>query len=237
MRSPAGSERNMLPAVKRPDPIRKPPPSEKITPVYPYKDVKIFLYYDYICPFCFLATERVIDLAREFSLEAEWLGVEIHPEYPAEGKRRKKTERTIRISETLENVAAEAGVEIKLPGFVTNSRLCLEGAEFAKEKNRFMEFHKACYTAYFREGKNIGLLETVLEAGERAGLSHRELSESLRERVFSEKIEKNMESAQDNMVLGVPTLYLGELRIHGIQPLESYRKLIAKELLRQPPLH
>ena len=150
--------------------------------MYSYRNVKIFLYYDYICPFCFLATERVLDLAREFSLEAEWLGVEIHPEYPAEGKRRKKTERTIRISETLENVAAEAGVEIKLPGFVTNSRLCLEGAEFAKQKNSFMEFHKACYTAYFREGKNIGLLETVLEAGEKAGLCPEELSESLRKR-------------------------------------------------------
>lgn len=199
--------------------------------------MKIFLYYDYICPFCFLATERVLGLAREFSLEAEWLGVEIHPEYPAEGKRRKKTERTVRISETLENVAAEAGVEIKLPGFVTNSRLCLEGAEFAKEKNRFMEFHKACYAAYFREGKNIGLLETVLEAGEKSGLCPEELSESLRKGNFSEKIEKNMESARENMVLGVPTLYLGELRIHGIQPLESYRKLIERELLREQPLH
>lgn len=199
--------------------------------------MKIFLYYDYICPFCFLATDRVLDLAREFNLEAEWLGVEIHPEYPTKGKRRKKTDRTIRISETLENVAAEAGVEIKLPGFVTNSRLCLEGAEFAKEKNRFMEFHKACYAAYFREGKNIGLLETVLEAGEKSGLCPEELSESLRKRSFSEKIEKNMESGRENMVLGVPTLYLGELRIHGIQPLESYRKLIARELLREQPLH
>lgn len=199
--------------------------------------MKILLYYDYICPFCFLATQRVLGLAKEFSLEAEWLGVEIHPEYTTEGKRRRKTERTLRVSETLENVAAEAGVEIKLPGFVTNSRLCLEGAEFAKEKNRFMEFHKACYAAYFGEGKNIGLIETVLEAGEKAGLCHEELSESLRKRSFSEKIEKNMESARENMVLGVPTLYLGELRIHGIQPVESYRKLIAKELSRGESLH
>lgn len=199
--------------------------------------MKILLYYDYICPFCFLATERVLGLAEEFGLEAEWLGVEIHPEYPAEGKRRRKTERTVRVSRTLENVAAEAGVEIKLPGFVTNSRLCLEGAEFAKEKNRFMEFHKACYAAYFGEGKNIGLLETVLEAGERADLCPEELSESLRKRSFSEKIEENMESARENMVFGVPTLYLGELRIHGIQPLESYRQLIAKELGRGESLH
>jgi len=199
--------------------------------------VKILLYYDYICPFCFLATERVLSLAREFNLEAEWVGVEIHPEYPAEGKRRRKTERTLRVSKTLENVAAEAGVEIRLPGFVTNSRLCLEGAEFAKEKNRFMEFHKACYAAYFREGKNIGLLETVLEAGERAGLSPEELYESLRKRNFSEKIEKNMESAKENEVFGVPTLYLGELRIHGIQPVESYRQLVERELMRKEPLH
>ena len=199
--------------------------------------MKILLYYDYICPFCFLATERVLGLAEEFDLEAQWVGVEIHPEYQAEGKRRRKTERTLRVSKTLENVAAEAGVEIRLPGFITNSRLCLEGAEFAKEKNRFMEFHKACYAAYFREGKNIGLLETVLEAGERAGLCAEELSESLRKRNFSEKIEKNMESARENEVFGVPTLYLGELRIHGIQPVESYRKLIAKELLREQPLH
>ncbi len=199
--------------------------------------MKILLYYDYICPFCFLATERVLSLAREFNLEAEWVGVEIHPEYPAEGKRRRKTERTLRVSKTLENVAAEAGVEIRLPGFVTNSRLCLEGAEFAKEKNRFMEFHKACYAAYFREGKNIGLLETVLEAGERAGLSPEELYESLRKRNFSEKIEKNMESAKENEVFGVPTLYLGELRIHGIQPVESYRQLVERELMRKEPLH
>ena len=39
------------------------------------------------------------------------------------------------------------------------------------------------------------------------------------------------------IALGVPTLYLGELRIHGIQPLESYRKLIERELLREQPLH
>lgn len=205
--------------------------------MYPYEDVKILLYYDYICPFCFLATERVLSLATEFGLEAEWVGVEIHPEYPAEGKRRRKTERTLRTSKSLENAAAEAGVEIRLPGFVTNSRLCLEGAEFAKEKNRFMEFHKACYAAYFGEGKNIGLLETVLEAGERTGLCPEELSESLRKRSFSENIEKNMESAREKMVFGVPTLYLGELRVHGIQPVESYRKLIEKELGRERPLH
>ena len=205
--------------------------------MYPYRNVKILLYYDYICPFCFLATERVLELAREFGLEAEWLGVEIHPEYPAEGKRRKKTERTVRTSETLENVAAEAGVEIKLPGFVTNSRLCLEGAEFAKEKNRFMEFHKACLHSLFRGREKHRSSRNRFRGGRGCGaLSRGALRVSSEKKLFRKNREEHGKRPGKHG-LGVPTLYLGELRVHGIQPLESYRKLIAKELLRELPLH
>ncbi len=199
--------------------------------------MKLVFYYDYICPFCSLATDRILNLAEEFSLEIQWTGVEIHPRYPAEGKKRRKTEKTVRVTEILQNLAADTGSETKLPGFVTNSRLCLEAAEFAKEKNRFLEFHKACYEAYFGKGKNIGLLETVIEIACESGLCPSELREALEKKTFSPKIEKNMESAAKNMVFGVPTLYLGTLRIHGIQSAESYRKLITKQLARKRTTH
>ena len=76
-----------------------------------------------------------------------------------------------------------------------------------------------------------------MRRGKRRGSAPEELSDSLRKRSFSETIEKNMESARENEVFGVPTLYLGGLRIHGIQPVESYRKLIEKELRREKSLH
>ena len=46
-----------------------------------------------------------------------------------------------------------------------------------------------------------------------------------------------MKSAGENMVLGVPTLYVNGLRIHGIQSRETYAKLLRKELRRAQSAH
>ena len=203
----------------------------------PFNAVKAVFYYDYVCPFCFLATGRILGLAEEFSLEIEWKGIEIHPEHPPGGKKRKKTERTVRTARTLAEVAREDGSDVRLPGFLANSRLCLEGAEFAKEKDRFREFHDACYRAYFREGRNIGLLDTAVEIGREAGLRGTEVREALEKGRFRGKIEENMKSARENMVFGVPTLYANGLRIHGAQSGETYRELLRKELERTQSAH
>lgn len=202
-----------------------------------FNAVKAVFYYDYVCPFCFLASARLRGLAGEFPLETQWRGIEIHPEHPPGGKRRKKTERSARMARTLAEAAGEDGEDVRLPGLLANSRLCLEGAEFAKDEGRFGEFHDACYEAYFREGKNIGNIDTVVEIGEKAGLGGADLREALEKRSFSEKIEENMKSAGENMVLGVPTLYVNGLRIHGIQSRETYAKLMRKELRRAQSAH
>lgn len=199
--------------------------------------VKAVFYYDYVCPFCFLATARLRGLAAEFPLKMEWRGVEIHPEHPPGGKRRKKTERSARTARTLAEAAGEDGEDVRLPGFLANSRLCLEGAEFAKSEGRFGEFHEGCYEAYFREGKNIGNIDTVVEIGDKAGLVAADLREALEKRSFSEKVEDNMKSARENLILGVPTLYVNGMRIHGTQSRETYGKLMRKELERVRSRH
>lgn len=199
--------------------------------------MKLVFYYDYVCPFCLLATERIREIAEEFGLKVEWTGIEIHPEIPTEGRKRKKTERTVRISENLRAVAEEDGVDLKLPGFLANSGLCLQAAEFAKEVNRFEKFHKSCYEAYFEKGENIGALETVVEIGRRAGLRASDLRDTLEKGTFAPKTEQNMESAKEKMVFGVPTVYLNGFRAHGAQSRETYRKLIVRELGRRDALH
>lgn len=199
--------------------------------------MKLLFYYDYVCPFCFLATERIRGIAGEFGLEVEWTGIEIHPETPPEGRKRKKTERTARIAETLRAAAEEDGADVRLPGFLANSGLCLQAAEFAKEAGRFYEFHESCYEAYLRKGENIGVMETVVEIGRRAGLCADDLRDALEKGTFSPKTARNMESAKENMVFGVPTVYLNGFRVHGAQSLETYRKLVIRELGRGGVLH
>src|SRR4051794_20225888 len=43
------------------------------------------VFSDYICPFCYVATERAAWLEERYGAQVEWLPFDLHPEYPAEG--------------------------------------------------------------------------------------------------------------------------------------------------------
>ena len=193
--------------------------------------MNITFYYDYICPFSYIGSNRIQKLSNELNLEINWKGIEIHPEYSAEGKVRKKSHRTEHLTHTLNEIASEDGTQIKLPGFVTNSRLCLEASEFAKIKNRFLHFHNEAYNHYFNKRENIGKLETVLNIGKESGLDVMELEEALKSRSMKNLIEENKRSADDNVVMGVPTVYFNDFRVHGTQSTDVYRALIKKHIM------
>ena len=47
--------------------------------------LKIVMFSDYICPFCYVGFETMRRLKREFDFQLEWRGFQIHPDWPAEG--------------------------------------------------------------------------------------------------------------------------------------------------------
>ena len=193
--------------------------------------MKILFYFDYICPFCYVGTKRMMKIADEFEMEIEWKGIEIHPEFSAEGKKRKKSQRTEHLAQTLKEITDIDNLDIRLPGFVTNSRLCLEASEFAKTKGKFNKFHTAAFDCFFNQKENIGKIETVLNIGKTAGLNTDELEDCLKERQMKERIEENKRSADEKIVMGVPTLYFNEFRVHGVQSPDIYKNIIKKHLL------
>lgn len=195
--------------------------------------MKVTFYYDYICPFCYIGKKRILKLAEEMDFELNWIGIEIHPEYPAAGRKRKRTPRLIHITQTLKDIARVDNTEIRLPGFITNSRLCLEGAEFARTKGKFMQFHENTYNAFFKNRENIGDIEIIRKIAIRSDIDPDELENSLRKREMKDKIEDNKKAAEKNMVLGVPTVYFNDFRVHGVQTPADYKNLIMNEIQRQ----
>lgn len=190
------------------------------------------MFYDYICPYCYLSVNRLKVLSSEFDLHIKWKGIEIHPEFPSQGKRRRKTLKSTRLVEILKENATEDGTEIKLPGFATNSRLSLEASEYAKTKGRFNEFHEGIYHAYFNERRNIGDINVILDVGEKASLEGGKLEECLNKRTMYNRIEENKKDAEKNLVLGVPTLFLESFPVHGNQSIETLRHLIRRSIER-----
>jgi len=192
--------------------------------------MNVTVYYDYICPFCYLGTKRILGLSKEFNLTIDWKGIEIHPEFPPQGKKRTKTLKSKSFAETIREMAKEDNIEIKLPGYATNSRLSLEASEFAKIKGKFLEFHIGVYEAYFLEGRNIGDIEIVLDIGEKAGLHRSDLVECLNKRTMFDNIEANKKEAEDNLILGVPTFIFGNFPVHGNQSTQTMRYIIKRAL-------
>ncbi len=171
---------------------------------------------------------RLTILEKEFPMEIEWKGFEIHPEIPGAGIKRSKTIKSQQISQNIIEISKEDGVEIKLPKIIANSRLSLEASEFAKTKNKFSEFHKGAYQAYFQQDENIGNIDVILKVGEDAGLDVEELIDCLDRRTMLKKIEENKHEAEKNQVFGVPAFLFGNFPIHGVQSLESFRSIINK---------
>ena len=194
--------------------------------------MNVTVYYDYICPFCYLGTKRILGLSKEFNLTIDWKGIEIHPEFPPQGKKRTRTLKSKSFAETIREMAKEDNIEIKLPGYATNSRLSLEASEFAKIKGKFLEFHIGVYEAYFLEGRNIGDIEIVLDIGEKAGLHRSDLVECLNKRTMFDKIEANKKEAEDKLILGVPTFLFGDFPVHGNQSTQTMRHIIKRSLER-----
>lgn len=194
--------------------------------------MKLTVFYDYTCPFCYITSKNLETLSSEFDLDIEWRGIEIHPEYPGEGQKGSKSLKSLKTAESIKGAAKESGMEIRLPGFRTNSRLSLEASEFAKIRNRFTAFHSLIYEAYFVERKNIGDIEIVLQAGEAAGLDGKELEECLTSRMMFHKVEENKKAAQSYMVTGVPTLIMGNFPVYGNQSPETLRLMIRRAIER-----
>ncbi len=194
--------------------------------------MKLKVFYDYTCPFCYITSKNLETLSNEFELDIDWKGIEIHPEYPGEGQKSSKTLKSVKTVESIKGAAEESGTEIILPGFRTNSRLSLEASEFAKTRDRFKDFHNLIYQAYFVERKNIGDMDVVLQAGIMAGLDPNELGECLGGRTMFDKVEENRKEARSNHVTGVPTLIMGTFPVYGNQTLETLRLMLKRAIER-----
>ena len=194
--------------------------------------LKVKVFYDYNCPYCYLGTMSLSKLSKQYDMDIDWKGFEIHPEFPPEGRKSRKSLRSLRVSSGVSEMAMKEGFEIKLPGFAANSRLSLEASEFAKTKELFEDFHLRVYEAYFKKGLNIGDIETITDIGAQAGLDKSELNKALNERSMYRQIEDNKKEAESNNILGVPTYIFGKFPVHGYQPTETFRKIIQRAIER-----
>lgn len=195
---------------------------------------RVTIYSDYICPFCYIGKAGIDRLQKDFDMDVEWKGFEIHPETPKQGATLEDIGMDQGYLETLmrnvEKLAKDVNLEIRLPSRLSNSKMALKIAEFAKNKGKFKEYHDEVFKAYWLEEKDIGDSGVLFNIVERVGLDVGDLKEYLKSGLAAKKISEYLQEIRGYGISGVPTFFIGYDIFTGVQPYEVLKKAVEDAL-------
>ncbi|HLW72234.1 MAG TPA: DsbA family oxidoreductase [Candidatus Binataceae bacterium] len=195
---------------------------------------KIEMFSDFICPFCYVGFATIRRLKPEFDLEIGWRGFQIHPEWPADGmpaadfRRDLSPEARRAIWTRIGQMADAAGIAMRPPEILTNSRLALEAAEFAIELGKGEAFEERVYRAYFNEGLNIGQQGVLAELASEVGIEAQAMNVALESNRYTLRLKNNAMIAHRRNVDGVPTFFIGEYPLVGAQSEDVMRQILGR---------
>lgn len=187
--------------------------------------VIIPVYYDFASSLCYVAKKVMEQLDGQLDIQLLWKGAQI-------ARRHEGWKNGEMIGDEAKGkifrVARETGVELRVPDHWMDSAAALEGAEFAKDHDKFAEYHQSLFRAVYEESMDIGDRGTLLELVEGMGLPASELEHALAAGTFTERVKETEAEATQFGVVGYPTFILGEFPLIGIQPVETMRLMIQR---------
>jgi predicted DsbA family dithiol-disulfide isomerase len=197
--------------------------------------IRIDIWSDYVCPFCYLQMPALMRLKQEFgpALQITWRAFELRPDPhptldPAGDYLRTTWERSVY------PMARERGMALKLPPVQPRSRKAMEAAAYAQSEGKSDEMPEALFRAFFEQGRDIGQTDVLLDIGESVGLQRDGLRKALDENAFAAQVTEDQQLARDFGISGVPIMVLREdgapwqeaVALQGAVPYESMRAAV-----------
>lgn len=167
--------------------------------------LSVTAFTDFVCPFSYV-TEAGLWARRESAdLEIVYRALELYPA-PAEAV---APDRENGLWERLEPLARAAGVELGLPNFRPRTRKAHEAALYAAEHDAGPDMRAALYESYWRDERDIGRIDVLVDIAEGLGLEGESLKIALDIDRYAERIDGDRELAARLRVTGVPVVYVG----------------------------
>jgi predicted DsbA family dithiol-disulfide isomerase len=161
----------------------------------------------------------VVDsLVRKTGVAVDWRPLVRLPEIPEEGLPWNLTRAEMeRFRESVLRRAEVWNLTMTIPSFRARSVLALQAGEFARSKGCFDSFQTKMFDAYWKEERNVGKLEVVLDVAASEGLDTDELSTHLQVGTYFSILEQSQRELERLPRVAVPTFVIGPYRVYGIQ--------------------
>ncbi len=170
-------------------------------------------------------------------MDVEWKAFLLNPGIPVEGiPNQHKEGEGDELTGHLKQAAEEAGLmDMKEQAITPNSNSCFEASEYAKDKGKFDEYHKAAFKAYWEKSENIGVPEVQKRIFEVCNLDWEDFSSPDSNGQYAKRVEAQLMEANTYGLRAVPAFILDRYLLQGAQPYEVFQQamnLIQKE--REP---
>ena len=184
-------------------------------------ELRVTVFSDYICPFCYVGSERLERLRDRFELKINWCLLEIHPDTPPEGKPVSELgysgSQWSQLMAALGQMVEQDGLPYSGHDFTTNSRSALLLAESVKEEGAevFYPLHRKLFEAFFVHGENIGNRDVLRRVASDVSIPLRVVERAWSDERYDERLKQYTVAAHELSVAATPTFFIGRRRLDG----------------------
>ncbi|MDI9877805.1 DsbA family oxidoreductase [Flectobacillus longus] len=208
--------------------------------------MKIEIWSDIMCPFCYIG-KRNFEMAfsqfenKEF-VEVEWKSFQLDPTIPEVPKYQDDMymfvadrkgfsyEQSKTMHQDLIQYAKRVGLEYNFDIVrVTNSLKGHRLIQFAKIKGLGANAKECLFNAYFTQGKNLSDVATLVELRKEIGLTEADVNAALTNSLYVQKVESDSREAQTLGARGVPFFVINrQYAIAGAQQPNEIIRILEK---------
>ncbi len=204
--------------------------------------MKVEIWSDIVCPFCYLGKRRFEAGLQEFAhageVEIVWRSFELDADTaPRPGQQvydhlaeRKGISRaqSRQMHEQMAQAAAQAGLEYNFDRAVPiNTFLGHQLLHFAAAHGRQNELKERLFRAYYTEGQNLADLDTLARLAAETGLDATAAREALLAGTYAEAVRHDEYQARQVGVRGVPFfVFADKYAVSGAQPAEVFAEVL-----------
>ena len=206
--------------------------------------MKIEIWSDVMCPFCYIGKRRFEDALQQFAykneVEIEWKSFQLNPDmvtnpnininqYLADAKGW-----TLDYAQQMNNHVTEMAAEVGLAynmdnAIVANSFKAHRFTHLAKKHNLGDAAEEALFKAYFTEGKNVDDTDTLVELATAIGLDAETTRQTLATNAYADDVKYDIAEAQQLGISGVPFFVMNnKYGVSGAQAVPVFAQTIEK---------
>jgi predicted DsbA family dithiol-disulfide isomerase len=201
--------------------------------------VRIDVFSDVVCPWCFIGKRRLDAALSEAGMtgaDIRWHAFQLNPGLPAEGVDRRRyleakfggPETVERIHRRVSEAGLSAGIEFRFdridrsPNSFDAHRLL----KLAAPQGRQHALNEALFKAYFLDGRDLGDRKTLTAIAGDAGVEG-EVAEWFDSDAGAREVREDLATAAELAISGVPFfIFAGRYALPGAQPPEVFAQAL-----------